>query len=71
MEQEADRPADLVQMSTVFQGILVGRLDGRSYLLKPLSERRMLFLQSLGLDERVFTDRVVPSLTSRRGVPDD
>ena len=69
-KKPTDRPTSFM-MSTVFQGILVGRLDGRSYLLKPLSERRMLFLQSLGLDERVFTDRVVPSLTSRRGVPDD
>jgi transposase len=65
-----DRPTSFM-MSTVFQGIKVGRLDGRSYLLEPLSERRMLFLQSLGLDDRVFTDRVVPSLTYRRGVPDD
>lgn len=44
-------------------------LDGRSYLIEPLSECRMLFLQSLGLDEPVFTDRVVPSLTYRRGCP--
>ncbi|HQB91515.1 MAG TPA: hypothetical protein PLW59_09955, partial [Sphaerochaeta sp.] len=65
-----DRPTSFM-MSTVFQGIKVGRLGGRSYLLEPLSERRMLFLQSLGLDERVFTDRVAPSLTYRRGLPDD
>jgi len=60
-----NRPTSFM-MSTVFQGIMVAHLEGEVYLLKPLSERQLRFLQALGLDEQVFMTKVNPSLTYRR-----
>lgn len=60
-----DRPTSFM-MSTVFQQIMVAHLEGEAYLLKPLSDRQLLFLQALGLDERVFMTKTVPTLTARR-----
>ncbi|HPZ16665.1 MAG TPA: IS1634 family transposase [Sphaerochaeta sp.] len=70
-KKPTDRPTSFM-MSTVFQQIMVAHLEGEAYLLKPLSDRQLLFLQALGLDERVFMTEVVPTLTYRRsGKPSD
>ncbi len=64
-KKPTDRPTSFL-MSSVFQSILVAHLESEAYLLKPLSDRQLLFLQALGLDERVFMTEVVPTLTHRR-----
>jgi transposase len=66
-----DRPTTFM-VSTVFGGIMVARMKGgESALLSPLSQRQILFLTALGLDERVFLDKSVVCIPDSRGRPND
>ena len=66
-----DRPTSFMA-STVFNGIMVGRIkDGEAVLLTPLSPRQLRFLAALGLDERVFIDNRVVCTPDCRGKPGD
>lgn len=66
-----DRPTTFM-VSTVFGGIMVARMKGgESVLLSPLSQRQILFLTALGLDERVFLDKSVVCIPDSKGRPND
>lgn len=66
-----NRPTTFM-VSTAFDGIMVARFKGgKSVLLSPLSQRQLLFLTALGLDERVFLDKSVVCVPDSRGRPDD
>jgi len=53
-------------MSTVFGGIVAAELAGVCTLVNELTPRQIAFLSALGLDERVFYDKQVRCVLTRR-----
>jgi len=61
------RPTSFM-MSTVFAGIMAAELAGVCTLVHELTPRQTAFLSALGLDERVFYDKQVICVLTRRTV---